>query len=231
MSNDTVRPDECDDETNRTYSTNVHSEKLHLPSEPKDNQPSRLLVGVRDMQRSNLITSQQAVASGVMVRSSTAGSRPSTFAAASFLSQNAKDVVAVAITATTGHTRRPRRNGSSHSYDVFPSTIRTSGEAERPIVLARLAPLRSYSALPHVAHPKTQKHREEKELKTISVEKVNWACRISPKRSISPARPMPTKKDVPRTIGQSKLVVGRRAKVLLIAVQVTMAFWFGVCVL
>jgi hypothetical protein len=96
MSNDTVRPDECDDETNRTYSTNVHSEKLHLPSEPKDNQPSRLLVGVRDMQRSNLITSQQAVASGVMVRSSTAGSRPSTFAAASFLSQNAKDVVAVA---------------------------------------------------------------------------------------------------------------------------------------
>ncbi|PCD23179.1 hypothetical protein AU210_014702 [Fusarium oxysporum f. sp. radicis-cucumerinum] len=111
MSNDTVRPDECDDETNRTYSTNVHSEKLHLPSEPKDNQPSRLLVGVRDMQRSNLITSQQAVAPGVMVRSSTAGSRPSTFAAASFLSQNAKDVIAVAITATTGHTRRPRRNG------------------------------------------------------------------------------------------------------------------------
>ncbi|KAJ0132662.1 Zinc finger protein 76 [Fusarium oxysporum f. sp. albedinis] len=131
MSNDTVRPDECDDETNRTYSTNVHSEKLHLPSEPKDNQPSRLLVGVRDMQRSNLITSQQAVASGVMVRSSTAGSRPSTFAAASFLSQNAKDVVAVAITATTGHTRRPRRNGSSHSYDLLsPAARRASQDAE-----------------------------------------------------------------------------------------------------
>ncbi|ENH62939.1 hypothetical protein FOC1_g10006405 [Fusarium oxysporum f. sp. cubense race 1] len=144
MSDDTVRPDEYNDETNRICSPNVHSNKLHLP----------------------------------------------TFAAALVLSQNVKDVIAVA------------RTVSSHSYDVCPSTIRTSGEAERPIVLARLAPLRSYSALPHVAHPKKQKHREEKELKTISVEKVNWACGISPKRSISPARPTPTKKDVPRTIGQ-----------------------------
>lgn len=77
--------------------------------------------------RSNSITSQQAVAPGVMIRSSTAGSRPSTFAAALFLSQDAKHVIAVAskclvslsvatpltsaATATTGHTRRPRRNG------------------------------------------------------------------------------------------------------------------------
>ncbi|KAF6512911.1 hypothetical protein HZS61_007717 [Fusarium oxysporum f. sp. conglutinans] len=46
-----------------------------------------------------------------MIRSSTAGSRPTTFAAALSLSQDAKDVIAVAITATTGHTPRPRRNG------------------------------------------------------------------------------------------------------------------------
>jgi hypothetical protein len=38
---------------------------------------------------------------------------------------------------------------------------------------------------------------------------VNWACRISPKRSISPARPMPTKKDVPRTIGQVSSLLNR----------------------
>ncbi|KAJ4072849.1 hypothetical protein NW761_014541 [Fusarium oxysporum] len=123
MSDDTVRPDKYNDETNRMCTTNVHSNKLHLPSEPKDNQPLRLLVGVQDMQRSNLITSQQAVAPGVMMRSSTAGSRPSTFAAALSVSKNAKDVIAVAskclvslsvatpltsvATATTGHTRRP----------------------------------------------------------------------------------------------------------------------------
>ncbi|EXK24502.1 hypothetical protein FOQG_16704 [Fusarium oxysporum f. sp. raphani 54005] len=42
-----------------------------------------------------------------MIRSSTAGSRPTTFAAALSLSQDAKDVIAVAITATAGHARRP----------------------------------------------------------------------------------------------------------------------------
>lgn len=49
MSDDTVRPDEYNDETNRICSTNVHCNKLHSLSEPENNQPSRLLIAVQDM--------------------------------------------------------------------------------------------------------------------------------------------------------------------------------------
>ncbi|EXL94509.1 hypothetical protein FOIG_12704 [Fusarium odoratissimum NRRL 54006] len=79
------------------------------------------------MQRSNLITSQQAVAPGVMIRSSTAGSHPSTFAAALSVSKNAKDVIAVATTATTGHTRRPWRNGFLPFLRYLPLDDRSRG--------------------------------------------------------------------------------------------------------
>lgn len=54
MSDDTVRPDECDDETNRIYSTNVHSNKMHLQFQPENNQPSRLGIEVQHMQAEQL---------------------------------------------------------------------------------------------------------------------------------------------------------------------------------
>ncbi|SCO76709.1 uncharacterized protein FRV6_00921 [Fusarium oxysporum] len=74
-----------------------------------------------------------------MIRSSTARSRPTTFAAALSLSQDAKDVIAVAITATAGHARRPwteewlppiLTKSSPRRYLLSPAARRASQDAE-----------------------------------------------------------------------------------------------------
>ncbi|KAF5586483.1 hypothetical protein FPCIR_7899 [Fusarium pseudocircinatum] len=75
------------------------------------------------------------------------------------MSKNPKHVIAVA------------RTTSPILTTSIPSTIRTSGQVERSAVLATWVPLPGYSTVPYAADSTTQKHREEKEPKNMSVAK------------------------------------------------------------
>ncbi|KAF5972174.1 hypothetical protein FCOIX_9492 [Fusarium coicis] len=65
----------------------------------------------------------------------------------------------------------PEGTTSPHAYDFCPFDVTQFRQVEPSTVMATWAPLPGYSTLPRVPDSKTQKHREEKEPKNISVMK------------------------------------------------------------
>ncbi|EWG54687.1 hypothetical protein FVEG_17365 [Fusarium verticillioides 7600] len=83
------------------------------------------------------------------------------------MSKDAKHVIAV--TTTAGHAQCPGRIDFPHAYDFCHFDDTQFRQVEPSTVVATWAPLSGYSTLPHVPDLKTQKHREEKEPKNISM--------------------------------------------------------------
>ncbi|SCV49779.1 uncharacterized protein FFB14_11097 [Fusarium fujikuroi] len=200
MSDDTIRPDECDDETSRIYSSNVHSNKVHLQLQPKNAQPSRLRIEAQDMHAEYL----DHVSAGCLPPSHDSiiysWIPPQCGCCRHIHVEECERPYCYSHYSNGWAYTTPRGHRFLPSLRSFTSTIRPSNQVDR-------SPLSGYSALPHVEHLKTLKHVGKKEPKRISVGKVDRPLGHVSTSSISAVRSTTTEKDIDGTIEQVSSVL------------------------